>query len=139
MSSSRNSSRAHTITKIELTQDTLTGRAGLNLFVRYFGSIEIAPLLDQLFGSLRKSQKGQAITEIFKQLFVFFIDGTCRHLSASDALKRDSGYAGVLESDPDDLLLSHSVKRFFKALSLAKTRLFSQLLQELFLWRLRLV
>lgn len=134
----RVSNTAQTITKIDVTQDTLTGRAGLNLFVRYLAAIDLEPLLARLFSSIRKSRKGQPITEIFKQLFVFLVDGTHRHLSYFDALKEDSGYAGIVETVPERLLSSHSVKRFFKALLLPTLHLFRRLLCELFLWRLRL-
>lgn len=139
MQSTRDSKNPNTITKIEVTQDSLTGRAGLNLFVRYLANIEIYPLLEQLFGRLRKSRKGQPIVEIFKQILVFFLDGTRRHLTYFDALKKDPGYAGVLECRPRQLLSSHAVKRFFKAFSLPVIHFFRKLLRELFLWRLRRV
>ncbi len=54
----------HAITKIEVTPDSLTGRAGLNLFVQYLDSICIQPLLQHLFGRLRKSSKGLPIVDI---------------------------------------------------------------------------
>jgi hypothetical protein len=110
----------------------------LSLFVRYLAGLGLEPLLDQLFGALRKSRKGQSITEIFKQLFLFFVDGTRRHLTHFDALRKDEGYAAVIESSSSQLLSSHTIKRFFKAFSLPKIHLFRTLLRELFLWRLRL-
>lgn len=126
------------IDEIGPTSDTLTSRAGLALFVRYLRGIEIFPHLNRLFGSLRKSAKGQAIVEIFSQVFCFFLDGTSRHLSHFDALKKDAGYAGAVESTPGDLLSSHSVKRFFGAFRMWRIWLFRPLLQQLFLWRLNL-
>jgi len=65
---------------VEITSDTLTGRAGLALFSRYLYSIDLFPHLDRLFGSLRKSSKGLPVTTLFHQLFCFFLDGTSRHL-----------------------------------------------------------
>ena len=124
------------ITKIEVTPDSLTGRAGLNLFVRYLDNIGINPLLERLFGRLRKSRKGLPIVEIFKQIFVFLLDGTSRHLSYFDALKKDPAYAGIVECRPQRLLSSHAVKRFFKAFSLPVIYFFGKVLQELFVWRL---
>ena len=53
---------------VEITSDTLTGRGGLALFSRYVRSIEIFPHLDRLFGSVRKSSKGLAVTALFHQL-----------------------------------------------------------------------
>ena len=136
MQSTKDSKSPHTITKIEVTSDTLTGRAGLNLFVRYLDNIGINPLLHHLFGRLRKSRKRLPIVEIFKQIFVFLLDGTSRHLSYFDALKKDPAHAGIVESSPQRLLSSHAVKRFFKAFSLPVIHFFRKLLHELFVWRL---
>lgn len=138
MQSTRDSENPHTITQIEVTPDSLTGRAGLNLFVRYLDNIGINPLLHRLFGRLRKSRKGPPVVEIFKQIFVFILDGTSRHLSYFDALRRDPAHAGIVECSPQRLLSSHAVKRFFKAFSLPVIHFFRKLLRELFVWRLRL-
>jgi hypothetical protein len=53
------------IDAVDVTTDTLTGRGGLNLFVRYLRNIEIFPQLETFFGSTRRSKKGQPIVEIF--------------------------------------------------------------------------
>jgi len=126
------------IDSIEITTDTLTGRGGLSLFVRYLRGVHLMPHLKRLFGSLRKSDKGQPVTMIFKQLFCFFLDGTSRHLVAFDYLKRDEGYAAAIESSVDEMLSSHAVKRFFQAFRWPRIWLFRRLLQKLFLWRLAL-
>jgi len=123
---------------IETTSDRLTSRAGLTLFSRYLRGIEIFPHLDRLFGSLRKSRKGQPVVEVFKQIFCFFLDGSDRHLVSFDALKSDSGYAGAVESAPEQLLSSHAVKRFFYAFRPYRIWLFRYLLHQLFLWRVRI-
>ena len=81
------------IDRVEATSDTLTSRGGLTLFVRYLSNIAIFPVLERLFGSMRKSAKGQPVSEIFKQLFCFLVDGSSRHLVYFDALKKDTGYA----------------------------------------------
>ena len=120
------------------TSETLTGRAGLSLFVRYVRGIGLYPHLDRLFGSLRKSRKGQPVTEIFKQLLCFLLDGSSRHLVSFDALKEDAGYGGAIETKPEALLSSHAVKRFFGRFSMWRIWLFRRVLQQLFLWRLRL-
>ena len=67
----------------------------------------IAPRLESFFGSMRKNRKCQPVTEIFKQLFCNFIDGTSRHLIHFDLLKKDDGYAGTIESRQSSLLSSH--------------------------------
>lgn len=58
------------------TDDQLTGRAGLSLFAMYLRSIQLFPLIESLFGKLRKSSKGLPITELFVQMLCFFMDGT---------------------------------------------------------------
>ena len=126
------------IDDVQPTSETLTGRAGLSLFVRYVRSLGLDPDLDRLFGSLRKSRKGQPVTEIFKQLWCFFLDGSSRHLVSFDALKEDPGYGAAIETKPEALLSSHAVKRFFGRFSMWRIWLFRRLLQQLFLWRLRL-
>lgn len=123
---------------IEITTDNLTSRGGLALFVRYLCGTGIFSYLEERLGGLRRSRKGQEIAEIFKQLFCYFIDGTSRHLTWFDTLKKEPGYAGTIESDQADLLSSHSVKRFFNLMGWAMIFWFRLLLQRLFIWRLKL-
>jgi len=59
----------------------------LSLFARYLRNIQIFQQIDTFFGSMRRSRKGLPITEIFKQLLCFFVDGTSRHLVCFDALQ----------------------------------------------------
>jgi hypothetical protein len=127
------------INDVDVTGDVLSSRAGLTLFVRYLRSIALYACLEQLFAKIRKSRKGQEISEIFKQLFCFFMDGTSRHLVYFDALKEDEGYAGSIETAPENMLSSHGVKRFFGAILLPCSFLFRRVLLELFLWRLHIV
>jgi len=126
------------IDRVEATSDTLTSRGGLTLFVRYLRNIAIYPVLERLFGSIRKNAKGQPVSEIFKQLFCFLLDGTSRHLVYFDALKKDEGYAAAIETAPERLLSSHAVKRFFGAFSWYRIWLFRALLKQLFRWRLQI-
>jgi len=136
--SQNKSSRGCCISDVQVTSDWLTGRAGLNLFVRYLRGIDLYPHLDRLFGSMRKHPKGLAITELFKQVLCFLFDGTSRHLTHFDALTIDLGYAATIESDPKALASSHTVKRFFQAFTWPRIFLFRRLLLQLFLWRLNL-
>jgi hypothetical protein len=53
------------INRIETTDDVITGRGGLALFVKYLTSLNIYPLLWSLFGHHRKSRKGNSITDIY--------------------------------------------------------------------------
>jgi hypothetical protein len=123
---------------VEITSDTLTGRGGLALFSRYLRSIDLFPHLHRLFGSLRKSSKGLAVTTLFHQLFCFFLDGTSRHLVRFDDLKEDEGYAAAIETRPDAMASSHTIKRFFGSFWWPRIWLFRHLLLHLFLWRLKL-
>jgi hypothetical protein len=125
------------IRRIETTSDRLTGRAGLTLFVRYLHGIQAFEWFERWFGSIRKSRKGLAITELFKQVLCFFVDGSSRHLTYFDQISQDEGYAGGIETDPADMASSHQVKRFFKAFAWTRVFLFRRLLQTLFLWRLQ--
>ena len=127
-----------TIESVESTSDVLTGRGGLILFVRYLTAIGILGRMQDWFGFIRKSSKGQPVAEIFKQLWCFFVDGTSRHLVYFDTLAKDEGYARGIETDPADMLSSHAVKRFFKALLLPMGWVFRSVLLELFVWRLNI-
>jgi hypothetical protein len=117
----------------------LTSRGGLSLFVRYLRNSGLLSHLESEFGSIRKSRKGLAVTEIFKQLFCFFLDGTSRHLIYFDALKDDEGYAAAIETKQEQMISSHAVKRFFKAIYWPVMHVFRAVLLQLFLWRLQLV
>ena len=127
------------IREIQTTDDKLTGRAGLALFVKYMESAGLLSFYQALFGSIRKSEKGLNVRETFKQLFCFMLDGTSRRLTHFDSLKKDDGHAGAIEASPEDMLSSHSVKRFFKKISFARIHQFRRVLQRLFIWRLNLL
>jgi hypothetical protein len=127
------------ISDVQPTSEKLTGRAGLAFFVAYLHGIQLFPLLDRLFGSMRKNRKGKDITELFKQLFCFLMDGTSRHLVYFDHLKKDAGYAGTIETDMEEMASSHTMKRFFNGFSFVRVYLFRRLLHSLFIWRLKIV
>lgn len=129
----------HKISAMEPTSDRLTGRAGLTLFVSYLHSIEIFPIINRFFGTMRKTKKGLEIYEIFKQVLCFMVDGTDRHLTYFDHLAKDTGYAGSIETDMEEMASSHRIKRFFNAFAWTRVFLFRKLLHALFMWRLRIV
>ena len=126
------------ISGIETTRDRLTGRAGLAFFVAYLHNIDIFPLIDRFFGTIRKTKKGLPVFEIFKQVLCFMLDGTSRHLTYFDHLAKDEGYAGSIETDRKQMASSHKIKRFFKAFAWTRVYLFRRLLQMLFIWRLNI-
>lgn len=126
------------IEKIGTTTETITARGGLAFIVRYIEKINVYPLLERYFGSIRKNSKGLPVKELFKQIFCFFIDGTNLHLTRFDELCDDGGYAAAIETRRKNMASSHQVKRFFGAFSFVRNYLFRRLLQELFIWRLRI-
>jgi len=126
------------IDQVETTTDTLTGRAGLVLFSRYVRNLGLFSVLERLFGSMRKSEKGLPIPVLFHQLFCFFLDGTDFSLVRFDDLKESEGYAGAIEVDPESMASSHQIKRLFYGFSLGRIWLFRRLIQQLFLWRLKI-
>jgi len=126
------------ITKIGVTSDTLTGRGGLALFVRYLNNIGIYSILTESFGHIRKSSKGEPGWKIFKQIICFLYDGTSRHLVYFDHLKKDEGYAAIIENTQEEMVSSHQVKRFFKVFSWLSGGAFRKILKRLFIWRLKI-
>jgi hypothetical protein len=126
------------INQVGVTTDTMTGRGGMALFVRYIENVGIFALLLNSFGYLRRSKKGASILNIFKQVLCFFYDGTSRHLTYFDELKKDEGYAAIIESSPEEMVSSHQVKRFFKMFTWLSGKVFRKILQRLFIWRLRI-
>jgi hypothetical protein len=126
------------INKVEVTTDTLTGRGGMALFVRYIERVGIFALLLNSFGYIRRSKKGASVFNIFKQVLCFLYDGTSRRLTYFDELKKDEGYAAIIESDPEEMVSSHRVKRFFKMFTWLSGKTFRKVLKEMFIWRLRI-
>lgn len=126
------------INKIDITKDTITGRGGLLFITKYLKRIKLLSLLSDTFSFLRKSKKGSPLENIFKQLICFFIDGTSLTLSYFEQLKRDSGYAAVIEESQKDLQSSHAIKRFFNKFTGRSIKLFRKILLHFFIWRLNL-
>jgi len=126
------------ITKIGITNDTLTSRGGLVLFTRYLSSINICDLLATPFAHSRRSAKGLAITNILKQIMCFFFDGSSRHLTRFDELKKDKGYAAGLENNQNEMASSHQIKRFFRHFSWLAGGPFRKVLVSMFIWRLHI-
>jgi hypothetical protein len=131
------SSHKAIIQRLESTKECLTGRAGLVFFSRYLRNTGILPELDRAFGSIRKSAKGLPVADLFHQGLCFFFEGSSRHLTRFDALKADAGYAGAIETAPERMASSHTMKRFFGAFRGSQNWGFRRVLQQLFLWRLK--
>lgn len=138
-SKKKDKEKSYTIDDIGITNDTLTSRAGLALFVRYLSGINIYSELLLRYSRMRKNVKGKEITELFKQVICFFLDGTSRHLTYFDQLKQDKGYAEGIETNPSDMASSHTIKRFFNRFSWPLIWMFRKILKQLFIWRLHIV
>ena len=127
------------INKIGTTPDTITGRGGIALFSRYLETTGILDILDSKFGFMRKSSKGLPVWILFKQIFCFFFDGTSRHLTYFDQLKKDKAYAATIETKRSQMASSHMIKRFFKLFGWWFAPHFRWLLRKLFIWRLKIM
>lgn len=125
------------IDAVEKTSETLTGRAGLALFVSSLKSCGVPDLLAEQFSDLRKSSKGIGLLEAFTQLLCFFMDGTNLALSHFDELAEDPGYAAAIETPLEEMLSSHQVKRLCGKFNVSLFARFRSLLRRLFAWRLR--
>ena len=127
--SKRSKEKKVQISGVGITNDTLTSRGGLSLFVRYLDRIGVMSPMHRLFGGIRKSRKGRAVEEIFKQVLCNFVDGTSRHLVYYDRLKDDAGYAGAIESRAEELVSSHGMRTVRCSLTLpVLTRSFTRIL-----------
>ena len=126
------------IDRIEITNDCLSSRAGLSLISRYIESTCICHVLTKVFAFTKKSSKGTGLGSLFHQLICFFFDGTNLNLCGFDELAKDRGYAASIETNNKKMVSSHTVKRFFKAISKVRVWLFRKVLHELFIRRLKI-
>lgn len=127
------------ITKIGITNDKISGRGGLPLFLRYIEAIGLYKLISFTIISLFSiGTKGLDLHQFLKQMFAFFIDGTDMSISSFDNKKKDEGYVALLENKTDEMASSHQIKRFFIKISIIPNLIFSKILHELFIWRLKI-
>ena len=125
------------IDAIQPTDEHLTSRAGLALFAQYLQNIRLMPIIERMFGSMRKNKKGIAVSDFLRRYFVFSWTAAVVISVWFDHLKRDEGYAALLSCSGQDLASSHAVKRFFGKFSFVRVYLFRHLLQIVFIWRLK--
>jgi hypothetical protein len=127
------------ITKIGVTNDKISARGGLPLFLRYIENIGLYKLISSTLITLLVSNgKGLQLKQFLKQMFAFMIDGTNMSISGFDRLKNDDGYIALLENKSCEMASSHQVKRFFAKLSIISNHFFNKILHELFVWRLHI-
>lgn len=127
------------ISDIGITDDTLTGRAGLFFLSRYVTATGIPEILAEKFSFLRKSAKGSPLALVFNQVLCYFLNGGNFHLAHFDQLKEDPGYSGIIETNETQMLSSHSIKRFFGAFKISQALQLRKILHILFIWQLKKV
>jgi len=129
------------ISKIEITEEKISGRGGLAFFLRYVEQIGFYKLSENLLGQkLVIGAKGLGIYQFIKQILAYFIDGTYMRMESFNELKRDNAYTSLLENCEDDMASSHQIKRFFRKFMLNNigNNIYRKILHKLFLWRLRI-
>lgn len=127
------------ISKIDVTNDKISARGGLPLFLRYIENIELYRLIvGRLLPVLSMNGKGLQLQQFLKQMFAFYIDGTDMSISGFDNKKNDQGYTALLENNSEDMASSHQIKRFFTKMSIVTNFIFNKILDELFVWRLNI-
>lgn len=127
------------ITKIGITNDKISARGGLPLFLRYIDKTGLYGLISgTIISFITKSNKGLQLNQFLKQIFAFCMDGTNTAISHFDQLKTDEGYAAILENNTKELASSHQIKRYFAKLSIVTNLIFNKILSELFIWRLNI-
>ncbi len=127
------------VKKIALTKDKITGRAGINFFLRYIERTNLYQLLWFFIGSkLTPNSKGLQLEQFMKQMFAFFIDGTHMSISGFDLKQKDPSYCLLLENEQSEMASSHQIKRFFGKLSGLCNTPYRKVLHQLFIWRLHI-
>ena len=127
------------ITKLAITNDKISARGGVSLYLRYIQNIKLYGLITvNLSSSLIISSKGLQLHQFIKQMLAFFIDGTDMTMSGFDMKKKDKGYSALLENHATEMASSHQIKRFFMKFIPIKDHVFNKILHELFVWRLQI-
>lgn len=126
------------ISKIEITNQKITGRGGLFFILRYIESTKFYQIYIKLFGFVKQSSKGLSSIQFIKQLLAYFFDGTEMSMKSFDRRKKDEAYAAAIENTPEQMASSHQMKRFFNKFVLVGNWVYRRMLLELFMWRLRI-
>lgn len=126
------------ISKIDITNDKISGRGGLFFIIRYIENTQFYSLFYKIFGHIKSATKGLSCYQFIKQMLAHFIDGSDMAITAFDRRKQDTAYAALLDNHPDQMASSHQIKRFFSKLCLCPQRLYRRILLELFIWRLHI-
>ena len=134
----QNSNPDKQISKIEITSDTLTARGGIALILRYFDQCGLWKLFSSKIGHLRFSGKGKDISTIARQILASFVDGTDVSMNGFNRRSKAPELAALLECEQNDILSGESIRRFFEKFNGSRYRLLRPILNELFIWRLKM-
>jgi len=128
------------ISKIEVTDDVISARGGIPLFLNYLENTQVFELMEHFLGEMKGSNKGIRTREFLIQFMAFIMDGSHNSLTYFDQLKSDETYAALLQMESSQSASSHQIKRFFGRFIQTKkgAEVFREILAELFLWRLKL-
>jgi len=128
------------IDKIGITTDNISGRGGLAFFLRYVEQTGFYAITEKILGHISISSKGLSLYQFLKQMIAYFIDGTYMRMEGFNDKKNDRGYTSLLENSKETMASSHQIKRFFRKLMNSKigNSVFRKILQQLFVWRLKI-
>ena len=126
------------ISAIEITDEKLSGRGGLTLFIRFIENIGFYQFFEKYFSFAKRSSKGLSCRQFIMQLLAFFIDASDLSMLGFDRRKNDAGYAGLLENTSAQMASSHQMKRFFENLGTVGNLIYRAILLRLFVWRLQI-
>jgi hypothetical protein len=99
------------INHIESTSDLITNRAGLAPFHRYLEKTGLLKRLGNDFSSIKGSSKGLKVHDFFNQMICWLMDGTSRHISYFNELKKDDAYGATIETMESDMASSYAIER----------------------------
>jgi len=127
------------INKISVSDEKLSSRGGLSLILRYVENIRLYELISSaILLKIVFYGKGLKLQQFIKQMIAFFIDGTDVSISSFDRKKTDKGYMAILENKESDMASSHQIKRMFIKLSIIPNNIYNIVLNQLFIWRLKI-
>ncbi len=99
---------ASKIIKISVTNQKISGRGCITLFLRYVKQTKFYEVITFVFNGLDIfNKKGLQLQQFMKQVIAFFIDCTDMSIGGFDKRKKDESYAAVLENSPEEMDSSH--------------------------------
>jgi hypothetical protein len=110
----------------------------LTFIVKYIKKIKALPLIAGAFDGVRKSRKGKDIEKIIAQMIYNAIDGSKQTMTRFDELKEDKTYQRAIETSGDGRISSHSMKRFFRAVTTNMLFRLQGIMLKMFIWRLKI-